>query len=189
VAAATGMVPPQAPSALCRATRRPAVSGSRFWALAGESSDEESDGEELEVRVSSLLQAPSAVTVGDFIYAVLASGPASSCRSASRARSAFALGGRGPRWLASSTVSSPNSVSMPELWPSSSPPAAPDPDREPVLPSSGQRRAVTEAHPPTGGPSEGEPLPAGDGQVQWAKSWAEPACGPWVGALRSSRHT
>jgi hypothetical protein len=44
-------------------------------------------------------------SVGDFVCAALASGPAGSGRPASRARKAFALGGRGPRWLSSSMVS------------------------------------------------------------------------------------
>jgi hypothetical protein len=104
-AAATGVVPPQVPPALGRAPRHPVVCGSHFWALAGGSSDDDSDGEEPEVRVSSPMPAPSSVTVGDFICAALASGSAGSCRSASRARSTFAPGGRGPRWLSSSKVS------------------------------------------------------------------------------------
>jgi hypothetical protein len=104
-AVATGVVPPQVPPALGRALWRPAVRGSRFWALAGESSDEESEGEDPEVGVSSPLLVPSVVTVGDFVCAALASGPAGFGRSASWARKAFAPGGHGPRWLSSSTVS------------------------------------------------------------------------------------
>jgi hypothetical protein len=84
--------------------------GSRFWALAGESSDEDEDSGEVEpqdlsgqVPPSSPRSGPSCVTLGDFLspaWSRVVAGAAAARRQGRRGR--FAPGGRGSRFSTSS---------------------------------------------------------------------------------------
>jgi hypothetical protein len=81
---------------LCAAARR----GSRFWALAEDSSEDDDDV--ASVRSSRSPRSPprpSQVTVGDFLSEAFANPSAGFMCAGRRKRSAFAPGGRGPRWL------------------------------------------------------------------------------------------
>jgi hypothetical protein len=77
--------------------------GSRFWALAGESSDEESDGDRSEEPVTverrSPRSGPSAVNLGDFLSPAWQKVEAYKPGAAGRRRRKFAPGGQGARRL------------------------------------------------------------------------------------------
>jgi hypothetical protein len=90
-----------APACPAPVPRRPqgvaAARGSRFWALAGDSSDEEDEPSSLISPGLSLRPTPA--TVSDFVSEALANPSASFVRVGRRKRPTFAPGGRGPRWL------------------------------------------------------------------------------------------
>jgi hypothetical protein len=91
-----------APVCLSPALRHPqcaaAWHGSRFWALAEDSSEDDDDAASVRSLQSSPPR-PSQVTVGDFLSAAFANPSAGSVGVRRCKRSAFAPGGRGPRWL------------------------------------------------------------------------------------------
>jgi hypothetical protein len=101
--------------------------GSRFWALAEDSSKDEDDAASIRSSQSSPPR-PSQVTVGDFLSAAFAKPSAGSAGIRRGKRAAFAPGGRGPRWL-----------SRPRCW--RAPPAA-LPSPVPPWCYSGQGRRV-----------------------------------------------
>jgi hypothetical protein len=91
------------------------VGGSRFWALGGESSDEEDAEDSTVVGAEELLSprsGPSSVTLGDFLSPVCQTVVSSKARAAGRRRQKFAPGGQGPRFLRPHDVVSPRSSSV-----------------------------------------------------------------------------
>jgi hypothetical protein len=132
-------VAPACPApALCRPQGVAAVRGSRFWALVGDSSDEEDEVSPSASPGPSLRPPP--VTVGDFVCETLANPSASFMRPGGSKRSAFAPGGKGPRWLSLSLAGERRrqaSASPPRCLGGSSAGAARtvDPASEPALPS------------------------------------------------------
>jgi hypothetical protein len=88
--------------------------GSRFWALAGESSDEESDGgrseEPVTVECRSPRSGPSAVNLGDFLSPAWQKVEAHKLGAAGRRRRKFAPGGHGARRLREIRPSGPRSA-------------------------------------------------------------------------------
>jgi hypothetical protein len=90
-----------APACPALVPRRPlgvaAARGSRFWALAGDSSDEED--EPSSPTSQGLAPRPTPATVSDFVSEALANPSASFVRAGRRKRPTFAPGGRAPRWL------------------------------------------------------------------------------------------
>jgi hypothetical protein len=77
------------------------VGGSRFWALAGESSDEEDggSGDLAEAECPSPRSGPATVSLGDFLYPAWQLVRGSKIDAAGRRRRRFAPGGRGSRLL------------------------------------------------------------------------------------------
>jgi hypothetical protein len=93
---------PRSPLPECRA-----VGGSWFWALAGNSSDEEDDagGPAASPGVAfSPRSGPSSVTLGDFIDLVRQKVTAAAASVVGRRRQRFAPGGRGPWSLRNSAL-------------------------------------------------------------------------------------
>jgi hypothetical protein len=88
--------------------------GSRFWALAGESSDEESDGDRSEDRVTaeccSPRSGPSAVSLGDFLSPAWQRVEAHKLGASGRRRRKFAPGGHGARRFREFRPSGPRSA-------------------------------------------------------------------------------
>jgi hypothetical protein len=91
-----------------------AGAGSRFWALAGESSDEESDGDRSEdpvtVECRSPRSGPSAVNLGDFLSPAWQRVEAHKLGAAGHRRRKFAPGGHGARRLREIRSSGPRSA-------------------------------------------------------------------------------
>jgi hypothetical protein len=88
---------------------RRAVGGSRFWALAGDSSDEEEDGEiqaSCPVGDVSPRSGPATVTLGDFFEPAWQRVTAAAASVVSRRRQKLAPGGRGS-WLLRSSALAP----------------------------------------------------------------------------------
>jgi hypothetical protein len=96
---ATCAAPPLAPPPLRPEQCAPRPLGSRFWALAEDSSDDEGPSPSPSSSVSPARR-PPAVTVGDFICSALLS-PVMASRSGRGRRKAFAPGGRVLSWGAS----------------------------------------------------------------------------------------
>ena len=94
-AAAGGAQCPPSPPPESTAAKASGVPGSRFWALAGEDSDEEADLES-EVVASSPNPGPSQCVLGDFLDQAWSQAAGRKSGSARR-RTAFVPGGRGPR--------------------------------------------------------------------------------------------
>jgi hypothetical protein len=88
--------------------------GSRFWALAGESSDEESDGDRSEDSATVECRSPrsgqSAVNLGDFLSPAWQRVEALKLGAAGRRRRKFAPGGHGARRLREIRSSGPRSA-------------------------------------------------------------------------------
>jgi hypothetical protein len=112
---AAGVVPECPAPALRWSQCVAAVRGSRFWALAGDSSDED-DVVSTPGSPGSPLR-PTPATVSDFVSEALANLSASFVRAGRRKRSAS--GGRGPRWLSlPSTGECRRQASVPRpCWP------------------------------------------------------------------------
>jgi hypothetical protein len=102
-APAAGVAPVCSSPALRLPQRAAAWRGSRFWALAEDSSDEEDDATPIRSTQGSPAR-PSQVTVGDFLSAAFAKPSAGSAEIHRGKRAAFAPGGRGPRRLSRSSV-------------------------------------------------------------------------------------
>jgi hypothetical protein len=129
----------QPPSPRSSLPERRVVGGSRFWALVGDSSDEEEDVGGLatspEVAVSPR-SGPSAVTLGGFFEPAWKKVTAAAASVVGRRRQRFAPGGRGPWSLRPSAPASARACAVPPLpggdsivdlfppWPVRSTPAA-----------------------------------------------------------------